>query len=61
MGNFYKLRIPYRTKSLAETSVPTDVERVLIDHPAVNACAVIGYLDAEWSEKVTAMVLQSLC
>jgi len=36
---------------------PPEVERVLVEHPAVNACAVIGCLDAEWGEKVTAVVV----
>jgi malonyl-CoA/methylmalonyl-CoA synthetase len=36
---------------------PPEVERVLMDHPAVNACAVIGCPDAEWGEKVTAVVV----
>ena len=35
---------------------PPEVERVLVEHPAVNACAVIGCLDKEWGEKVTAVV-----
>ena len=36
---------------------PPEVERVLTEHPAVNACAVIGCPDAEWGEKVTAVVV----
>ncbi len=36
---------------------PPEVERVLVEHPAVNACAVIGCLDKEWGEKVTAVVV----
>lgn len=36
---------------------PPEVERVLAEHPAVSACAVIGCLDAEWGEKVTAVVV----
>lgn len=36
---------------------PPEVERVLAEHPAVNACAVIGCPDAEWGEKVTAVVV----
>jgi malonyl-CoA/methylmalonyl-CoA synthetase len=35
---------------------PPEVERVLVEHPAVNACAVIGCPDAEWGERVTAVV-----
>jgi acyl-CoA synthetase (AMP-forming)/AMP-acid ligase II len=33
------------------------VERVLVEHPAVSACAVIGCLDKEWGERVTAVVV----
>ena len=36
---------------------PPEVERVLAEHPAVNACAVIGCPDSEWGEKVTAVVV----
>jgi len=36
---------------------PPEVERVLAEHPAVNACAVIGCPDKEWGEKVTAVVV----
>jgi len=36
---------------------PPEVERVLTEHPAVNACAVIGCLDKEWGEKVIAVVV----
>jgi len=36
---------------------PPEVERVLIEHPAVNSCAVIGCPDAEWGEKVAAVVV----
>ena len=36
---------------------PPEVERVLVEHPAVNACAVIGCPDDEWGEKVTAVVV----
>jgi len=36
---------------------PPEVERILMEHPAVHACAVIGCLDAEWGEKVTAVVV----
>jgi malonyl-CoA/methylmalonyl-CoA synthetase len=35
---------------------PPEVERVLTEHPAVAACAVIGCPDKEWGEKVTAVV-----
>ena len=36
---------------------PPEVERVLIEHPAVRDCAVIGCLDPEWGEKVIAIVV----
>jgi acyl-CoA synthetase (AMP-forming)/AMP-acid ligase II len=36
---------------------PPEVERVLMEHPAVAACAVIGCLDSEWGERVTGVVV----
>jgi malonyl-CoA/methylmalonyl-CoA synthetase len=36
---------------------PPEVERVLAEHPAVEACAVIGCPDPEWGERVTAVVV----
>ena len=36
---------------------PPEVERVLVEHPSVAACAVIGCFDKEWGEKVTAVVV----
>jgi malonyl-CoA/methylmalonyl-CoA synthetase len=36
---------------------PPEVERVLAEHPAVTACAVIGCPDREWGERVTAVVV----
>lgn len=36
---------------------PPEVERVLVEHPAVEACAVIGCPDREWGERVTAVVV----
>jgi malonyl-CoA/methylmalonyl-CoA synthetase len=36
---------------------PPEVELVLTEHPAVAACAVIGCLDDEWGERVTAVVV----
>jgi malonyl-CoA/methylmalonyl-CoA synthetase len=38
---------------------PPEVERVLMEHPSVAACAVIGCPDREWGEKVTAVVVLS--
>jgi len=36
---------------------PPEVERVLVEHSAVSACAVIGCPDREWGERVTAVVV----
>ncbi|HEU0292776.1 MAG TPA: AMP-binding protein [Anaerolineales bacterium] len=36
---------------------PPEVERVLVEHPAVAACAVIGCPDREWGERVAAVVV----
>ncbi|QKW33261.1 AMP-binding protein [Actinomadura sp. NAK00032] len=35
---------------------PSEVEQVLLRHPAVRDCAVIGLPDAKWGERVTAVV-----
>jgi acyl-CoA synthetase (AMP-forming)/AMP-acid ligase II len=35
---------------------PAEVERALLEHPAVQDCAVVGMPDAEWGERVTAVV-----
>jgi malonyl-CoA/methylmalonyl-CoA synthetase len=36
---------------------PAEVERVLAEHPAIAASAVIGCSDPEWGERVTAVVV----
>ncbi len=36
---------------------PPEVERVIAEHPAVAACAVIGCPDPDWGERVTAVVV----
>jgi malonyl-CoA/methylmalonyl-CoA synthetase len=36
---------------------PPEVELVLVEHPSVAACAVIGCLDDEWGERVTAVIV----
>ena len=35
---------------------PAEVERVVVGHPAVQDCAVVGAPDADWGERVTAVV-----
>ena len=36
---------------------PPEVELVLMEHPAVAACAVVGCPDEEWGEQVVAVVI----
>ncbi len=36
---------------------PPEVERVLAEHPAVAACAVIGCQDPDWGERIVAVVV----
>ena len=36
---------------------PPEVELILMEHPAVSACAVIGCPDEEWGEQVTAVII----
>ncbi len=36
---------------------PPEVELVLMEHPAVKDCAVVGCPDDEWGERVTAVVI----
>jgi acyl-CoA synthetase (AMP-forming)/AMP-acid ligase II len=40
-----------------ENISPTEVEDVLLQHPAVRAAAVVSLPDAEWGERVTAMIV----
>lgn len=35
---------------------PSDVEKVIVTHPAVQECAVIGIPDADWGESVRAVI-----
>lgn len=36
---------------------PVEVERILLEHPAVSAVAVVGIPDEEWGERVVAAVI----
>jgi len=38
---------------------PPEVELVLMQHPAVSACAVIGCPDEEWGEQITAVIIKA--
>lgn len=40
-----------------ENVAPEEVERVLLEHPAVSEAAVVGRPDPEWGEAVTAFVV----
>jgi fatty-acyl-CoA synthase len=40
-----------------ETVAPTEVERVLSEHPAIAEVAVVGLPDPQWGEVVTAVVV----
>jgi len=35
---------------------PSEVERILMMHPAIQDCAVVGVADPEWGEAVTAVI-----
>ena len=37
--------------------LPTQVEEVLLQHPAVSECLVIGVPDEEWGERITAFIV----
>jgi acyl-CoA synthetase (AMP-forming)/AMP-acid ligase II len=42
-----------------ENVVPSEVEEVLLTHPAVVEAAVVGREDPEWQQAVTAVVVLS--
>jgi len=41
-----------------ENLSPGEIEAVLVEHPAVEAAAVVGIPDAEWGERVVAAVVR---
>jgi O-succinylbenzoic acid--CoA ligase len=40
-----------------ENVYPAEVESVLLEHPAVGECAVVGVPDGRWGQRVTAVVV----
>ncbi|MGE3589869.1 MAG: long-chain fatty acid--CoA ligase, partial [Ilumatobacteraceae bacterium] len=40
-----------------ENLSPGEIESVLVDHPGVEAAAVVGIPDVEWGERVVAAVV----
>jgi fatty-acyl-CoA synthase len=44
-------------RSGGETIIPVDVERVLLEHPSIKECAVVGVDDKSFGEIVTAVVV----
>jgi acyl-CoA synthetase (AMP-forming)/AMP-acid ligase II len=45
-------------KSGGENIFPVEVERVLLEHPAIDEAAVLGIPDADWGESVLAVVVR---
>jgi acyl-CoA synthetase (AMP-forming)/AMP-acid ligase II len=45
-------------KSGGENIFPVEVERVLLQHPAIDEAAVLGIPDADWGESVLAVVVR---
>ncbi len=58
-----RLTVEGRMKNLivtgGENVAAEEVERVLLDHPAVTDAAVVGVPDPEWGEAITAFVVLS--
>jgi len=50
-------RLKEMIKTGGENVFPAEVERVLLQHPGVAECAVVGVPDADWGESVLAVVV----
>lgn len=50
-------RLKEMIKTGGENVFPTEVEQVLLGHPDVEECAVVGVPDADWGESVLAVVV----
>ena len=57
---YFKDRKKELIKTGGENVYPSEVERVLANHPSVSELAVIGLPDKEWGEKVTAVVVLNI-
>jgi acyl-CoA synthetase (AMP-forming)/AMP-acid ligase II len=55
---FLKDRIKDMIVSGGENIYPAEIEAVLMSHPAILECAVIGVPDAKWGETVKAVVVR---
>jgi len=51
-------RIKEMIKSGGENVFPVEVEQVLLRHPAIAECAVVGVPDPEWTETVLAVIVR---
>ncbi|MEX0732145.1 MAG: AMP-binding protein [Aquisalimonadaceae bacterium] len=49
-------RTRFRIKTGGYNVFPTEVENVLAEHPAVNEVAVVGLPDAQWGDRIHAVV-----
>jgi len=51
-------RIKEMIKSGGENVFPAEIEQVLLQHPAIAECAVVGVTDPEWDEVPLAVVVR---